>query len=241
MGVLGWVCYGFIHIIIAWLTVEVTLGDPYEEPAPQGAIGKVAQQPVGFVLLAVLAVGLITFALSQLTMAAIGFGWVPGRATRAAPKSGALGRAVLSLGLGALAARQSIGGQAGTSSAQQQRLTADLLVLPAGRIVVGLVAVAVLVIAVSTSVPGGQAELLRVPQAQFGPIKVPDGPPDEQYVYLSDVLPTAWQAVACGHCWMCQCETTQEVALRQRERLALLRVVGDAITAHCAWPVSNRN
>jgi threonine dehydrogenase-like Zn-dependent dehydrogenase len=44
-------------------------------------------------------------------------------------------------------------------------------------------------------VPGGQAELLRVPQAQFGPIKVPDGPPDERFVYLSDVLPTAWQAV----------------------------------------------
>ncbi|MBN6041350.1 zinc-dependent alcohol dehydrogenase [Amycolatopsis sp. 195334CR] len=45
-------------------------------------------------------------------------------------------------------------------------------------------------------VPGGQAEYLRVPQAQYGPIKVPDGPPDEQFVYLSDVLPTAWQAVA---------------------------------------------
>ncbi|SNT20557.1 Threonine dehydrogenase [Streptosporangium subroseum] len=44
-------------------------------------------------------------------------------------------------------------------------------------------------------VPGGQAEYLRVPQAQFGPIKVPDGPPDERFVFLSDVLPTAWQAV----------------------------------------------
>ena len=44
-------------------------------------------------------------------------------------------------------------------------------------------------------VPGGQAELLRVPQAQFGPIKVPHGPPDERFVFLSDVLPTAWQAV----------------------------------------------
>src|SRR5205814_5315620 len=44
-------------------------------------------------------------------------------------------------------------------------------------------------------VPGGQAEYLRVPQAQYGPIKVPDGPPDDRYVYLSDVLPTAWQAV----------------------------------------------
>jgi threonine dehydrogenase-like Zn-dependent dehydrogenase len=45
------------------------------------------------------------------------------------------------------------------------------------------------------SVPGGQAEYLRVPEAQFGPIIVPDGPPDDRFVYLSDVLPTAWQAV----------------------------------------------
>lgn len=44
-------------------------------------------------------------------------------------------------------------------------------------------------------VPGGQAEYLRVPHADFGPIKVPDGPADERFVYLSDVLPTAWQAV----------------------------------------------
>jgi threonine dehydrogenase-like Zn-dependent dehydrogenase len=46
------------------------------------------------------------------------------------------------------------------------------------------------------SVPGGQAEYLRVPQAQFGPIKVPDDVPDERVLYLSDILPTAWQAVA---------------------------------------------
>jgi len=42
---------------------------------------------------------------------------------------------------------------------------------------------------------GGQAELLRVPHADYTHIKVPDGPPDERFVYLSDVLPTAWQAV----------------------------------------------
>ena len=45
------------------------------------------------------------------------------------------------------------------------------------------------------AVSGGQAEFLRVPQAQNTTIKVPDGPPDERFVYLSDVLPTAWQAV----------------------------------------------
>jgi hypothetical protein len=44
-------------------------------------------------------------------------------------------------------------------------------------------------------VPGGQAEYLRVPLAGFTHIKVPEGPDDERFVYLSDVLPTAWQAV----------------------------------------------
>jgi threonine dehydrogenase-like Zn-dependent dehydrogenase len=45
-------------------------------------------------------------------------------------------------------------------------------------------------------VPGGQAEFLRVPQAHFGPIKVPEnGAPDDRYIYLSDVLPTSYQAV----------------------------------------------
>jgi threonine dehydrogenase-like Zn-dependent dehydrogenase len=44
-------------------------------------------------------------------------------------------------------------------------------------------------------VPGGQAEYLRVPHADSTHIQVPEGPPDERFVYLSDVLPTAWQSV----------------------------------------------
>jgi threonine dehydrogenase-like Zn-dependent dehydrogenase len=44
-------------------------------------------------------------------------------------------------------------------------------------------------------VPGGQAEYLRVPQAHFGPIKVPNEGPDERWLFLSDVLTTAWNGV----------------------------------------------
>ena len=44
-------------------------------------------------------------------------------------------------------------------------------------------------------IPGAQAEYLRVPEAQFTHILVPEGPPDDRFIYLSDVLPTAWQAV----------------------------------------------
>lgn len=46
------------------------------------------------------------------------------------------------------------------------------------------------------SVPGAQAQFLRVPHADFGPVKVGEELPDHRYLFLSDVLPTAWQAVA---------------------------------------------
>lgn len=45
------------------------------------------------------------------------------------------------------------------------------------------------------AVPGGQAERVRVPHADFGPVKLPAEMPDERFLYLSDILPTAWQGV----------------------------------------------
>jgi len=44
-------------------------------------------------------------------------------------------------------------------------------------------------------VPGGQAEYVRVPKADAGPIQIPDGLSDEQVLFLSDILPTGYQAV----------------------------------------------
>lgn len=44
-------------------------------------------------------------------------------------------------------------------------------------------------------VPGGQADYVRVPKANFGPFKVPGSLADEKVLFLSDILPTAWQAV----------------------------------------------
>ena len=41
-------------------------------------------------------------------------------------------------------------------------------------------------------IPGGQAEYLRVPHADVGPIKVPDGLTDEQVLFLSDIFPTGY-------------------------------------------------
>lgn len=41
---------------------------------------------------------------------------------------------------------------------------------------------------------GGQAEYVRVPYADVGPVKVPDGMSDEKVLFLSDILPTGWMA-----------------------------------------------
>ena len=45
---------------------------------------------------------------------------------------------------------------------------------------------------------GGQAEYVRVPMADVGPMKVPEGMTDEQALFLSDILPTGWQGAE--HC-----------------------------------------
>lgn len=48
-------------------------------------------------------------------------------------------------------------------------------------------------------VPGGQAEYLRVPLADYNHIRVGSDLPDDRYLYLSDILPTAWQGVEYAH------------------------------------------
>ena len=56
--------------------------------------------------------------------------------------------------------------------------------------------------------PGGQAEYVRVPYADVGPVKIPDGLSDEQVLFLGDILPTGWQAAA-----QCEIEPDDTVAV----------------------------
>jgi threonine dehydrogenase-like Zn-dependent dehydrogenase len=56
--------------------------------------------------------------------------------------------------------------------------------------------------------PGGQAEYVRVPYADIGPVKVPNGLSDEQVLFLGDIFPTGWQAVV-----QCHLEPTDTVAI----------------------------
>lgn len=150
LGMFGWICYGLVHLIIAGLAVQVALGDPREQTGPQGAVGKIAEQPLGVGLLTVLAAGLLAFASSQFLLSIIGFGWVRNHPTRISRQAGAAGRGVVALGIGVLAARKAAGGQIGTGNTQQKGLTAILLSVPAGQVLVGLLAAAILVVGGAT-------------------------------------------------------------------------------------------
>lgn len=55
---------------------------------------------------------------------------------------------------------------------------------------------------------GGQAEFVRVPYADVGPVVIPDGLTDEQVLFLGDILPTGWQAAA-----QCDIQPTDTVAV----------------------------
>ncbi len=56
--------------------------------------------------------------------------------------------------------------------------------------------------------PGGQAEYVRVPFADVGPVVIPNGLTDEQVLFLGDIFPTGWQAAA-----QCEIEPTDTVAI----------------------------
>ncbi|WP_040163321.1 zinc-dependent alcohol dehydrogenase [Nigerium massiliense] len=82
------------------------------------------------------------------------------------------------------------------------------------------------------SVPGGQAELVRVPHADFGPVKVPEGVADERFLYLSDILPTAWQGVKYadvpegGTLAVLGLGPVGQLAVRSAKQLGIERVIG---------------
>ena len=81
-------------------------------------------------------------------------------------------------------------------------------------------------------VPGGQAERVRVPHADFGPVRVPEGLPDERFLYLSDILPTAWQGVRWadvpegGTLAVIGLGPVGQLAVRAAKRQGVQRVIG---------------
>jgi hypothetical protein len=161
LGRAGMVCYGLVHVIVAYLALRVALGDSGQQADQKGALQEVGATTFGTFVLWVLAIGLVAFGLWQLMQAAIGFQWVGKEGKRTRKRIAAVGKAVLAISIGIYAMRLATGGGSGSGSGnqQQQEWTAKLMALPAGPVLVGIVAAIVIGI--------GAAEIRRGVKKSF--------------------------------------------------------------------------
>jgi hypothetical protein len=151
----GLVSYGIVHLVLAWISARVALGGGGGEQASStGALQELGQQPFGLVLLWVMAVGLFALVLWQgLELV----GGKPGADDKEQLKNRgrAAGRALVYLVLGVTAARIAAGaGSSSGSGEAEQTLTARLMSVPFGRVLVVAVGVVVLAVGISQIVKG---------------------------------------------------------------------------------------
>ncbi|RZU48681.1 uncharacterized protein DUF1206 [Krasilnikovia cinnamomea] len=137
----GFICYGIVHLLLAWVALRVAFGHPAREGDQRGALQTLAAQPLGKALVIVVVVGMVALALWQGLVAAIGESGERGR-TAVAERVVNGCRAVIYLWLawtGVLVVRG-----AGRSPADsQEQATSQLLSATGGRWLVGLVGVVV--------------------------------------------------------------------------------------------------
>jgi hypothetical protein len=156
LGRAGMVCYGVVHLLLAYLAIRVASGDKSEQADQKGAIQEVGSTAFGGFLLWVLGIGLIAYGVWQLLLAAKGFQWVDKKGKRTRKRIGAAARAVVgfALGVSAIVYATGSGSSSGSGDEQQQTMTAKLLALPAGPFLVGLVALVIIGVAVGTATKG---------------------------------------------------------------------------------------
>lgn len=148
----GFVCYGVIHLLFAWLALQVAFGNSSNESDQSGALAYLASKPAGKFLLVLIAIGMIALALWQLFVAVVGESG-PRNRRAIAERVISGGRAVL-YGYFAYLAIKTVAGS-GTSQAQNQKsTTASVMSSAGGRWLVGLAGVVVVGVGVGLAVYG---------------------------------------------------------------------------------------
>lgn len=144
--------YGLVHLLLAWLTFQL-IQSPGTSTSNEASLAALAQLPLGRVLVIATAVGLAALVVWQVLQAVFGYAWLQG-AKRVVRRVASGFRAVvyLTLALGAAALARGAAPSSGTETAR--RTSADLLALPFGRVVVGIVAAGITVAAVDQVVRG---------------------------------------------------------------------------------------
>lgn len=158
----GLVSYGLVHVVLAWISVQVALGGGGgDEASTTGALQQLGQQPFGQVLLWVMAAGLLALVLWQVLEAIAGR---PGADAKDQIKNRgrAAGKAIVYLLLGITAVRIAAGAGASSGSGQaEETLSARLMSVPFGRVLLVVVGLVVLAVGVSQIVKGVRKKFVR--------------------------------------------------------------------------------
>jgi hypothetical protein len=147
----GLVSYGLVHLVLAWLAVQIALSGRGDASAG-GAMRELSRQPLGAVLLWVMAVGLFALVPWQILEATIGREDA-NRDGRLRRRLASAGRAVVYLALGILAVGVALGSGGGSGNGEET-VSARLMALPFGRVLVGVIGIAVIAVGISQIVKG---------------------------------------------------------------------------------------
>ncbi|GAA3120344.1 hypothetical protein JOF29_006499 [Kribbella aluminosa] len=132
----GLVAYGIVHLLVAWIALQLAFGRPSQEASQQGALKELAGRPLGGVLLWVVAAGLFVLVIWRV----LELGWGHRDLHK---KLSSVGRAIVYLVLGVSAVKVAVGA-GGSSSGEQQTLSARLMSHAAGRVLVVGIGVAII-------------------------------------------------------------------------------------------------
>ncbi len=89
----GLVAYGLVHLMVAWLAVQLALGDKEESASNAGALHALAEQPMGGVLVWLVAIGMVLLVIWRLLEAALGYQDESDDSKRWRKRAASLGRA----------------------------------------------------------------------------------------------------------------------------------------------------
>ncbi|HEX7306901.1 DUF1206 domain-containing protein [Lentzea sp.] len=139
------VVYGAVHVLIAWLALQVAFGGDAKRTDSKGALTELADG--GAWLLWTVGIGLVFFAIWQLILAFVGYTYIGKKRKRLSKRIGSAARAITAGGIAFGAFKYATSGSSGSQTDQNQELTAQVLAWPGGQWLVGAVAIGVLVIA----------------------------------------------------------------------------------------------
>ena len=155
----GLVSYGLVHVVLAWLAGNVALGGD-GDASSQGALKQLAEQPLGVVLLWVMAIGLLSLVVWQVLVAIVGLD-ISDPKKKLLRRASSIGRAIVYLGLAVIAVRIAIGSRTSSSGGAEGTASSKLMQLPAGRFLVAAVGIGVIAAGVSQIMKGIRRKFVK--------------------------------------------------------------------------------